>query len=95
MNATNAAVASRSVCDAASVVVQPGSPLDPRVAPLLVELDALDESGAITEAGRAMVRLPLHPRLSHMLHAAQRMGAGALACDIAALLSERDIFTGE
>ena len=62
---------------------------------LLVELDALDESGAITEAGRAMVRLPLHPRLSHMLHAAQRMGAGALACDIAALLSERDIFTGE
>ncbi len=62
---------------------------------LLVELDALDESGAITEAGRAMVRLPLHPRLSHMLYAAQRMGLDVLACDIAALLSERDIFTGE
>ena len=28
------------MCDAALVVIQPGSPLDPRVAPLLVELDA-------------------------------------------------------
>jgi ATP-dependent helicase HrpB len=62
---------------------------------LLTELDALDAAGRITETGRAMVRLPLHPRLAHMLHAAERMHLGALACDIAALLSERDIFTGE
>jgi ATP-dependent helicase HrpB len=62
---------------------------------LLTELEALDDAGRITETGRAMVRLPLHPRLAHMLHAAERMGLGALACDIAALLSERDIFTGE
>jgi ATP-dependent helicase HrpB len=62
---------------------------------LLTELDALDESGAITKTGRAMVRLPLHPRLSHMLFAAQPLGLGALACDIAALLSERDILAGE
>ena len=62
---------------------------------LLAELDALDESGQITEGGRAMVRLPLHPRLSHMLYTAEKMGLGALACDIAALLSERDILAGE
>ncbi len=61
---------------------------------LLIELDALDADGHITETGRAMVRLPLHPRLAHMLHAAERIGLGALACDIAALISERDILQG-
>ncbi len=40
MNATSAAAVNRSVFDAASVVIQPSSPLDSRVAPLLVELDA-------------------------------------------------------
>jgi ATP-dependent helicase HrpB len=62
---------------------------------LLVELDALDEQGRITAAGRAMAQLPLHPRLAHMLRAAEKMQRGALACDIAALISERDILTGE
>ncbi|MHB8534885.1 MAG: ATP-dependent helicase HrpB [Sulfuricaulis sp.] len=62
---------------------------------LLIDLDALDDSGVITKTGRAMVRLPLHPRLSHMLFAAERLGRGALACDIAALLAERDILAGE
>src|SRR3989344_4769362 len=62
---------------------------------LLTELDALDSSGRITEPGRAMARLPLHPRLSHMLFAAEKLGLGSLACDVAALLSERDILTGE
>lgn len=62
---------------------------------LLRELDALDESGRITKTGRAMVRLPLHPRLSHMLFTAKHFGLEALACDIAALLSERDILAGE
>jgi ATP-dependent helicase HrpB len=62
---------------------------------LLVELDALDEQGRITTAGRAMAQLPLHPRLAHMLRAAEKMQHGALACDIAALISERDILMGE
>ncbi len=61
---------------------------------LLMRLDALDESGLINDAGRAMVRLPLHPRIAHMLLAADRLGLGAFACDVAALLSERDIFSG-
>ena len=38
-----------------------------------------------------MASLPLHPRLAHMLLRAKEMGQGALACDLAALLSERDI----
>ena len=42
-----------------------------------------------------MVRLPLHPRLSHMLFTAKHFGLEALACDIAALLSERDILAGD
>ena len=62
---------------------------------LLVELDAVDAEGRVTETGRAMARLPLHPRLSHMLFSAERFGLGALACDMAALISERDILTGE
>ncbi len=62
---------------------------------LLVELDAVDAEGNITATGRAMARLPLHPRLAHMLHAADGLGRGALACDVAALISERDILVGE
>ncbi|MDO8705097.1 MAG: ATP-dependent helicase HrpB [Sulfuricaulis sp.] len=62
---------------------------------LLTELEALDVSGHITKTGRAMVRLPLHPRLSHMLFTSQPLGLGALACDVAALLAERDILAGE
>ncbi|RMG38157.1 MAG: ATP-dependent helicase HrpB [Gammaproteobacteria bacterium] len=57
---------------------------------LLVQLEALDSQGRITPAGRAMSRLPLHPRLAHMLLAAPDAKARRLAADIAALLGERD-----
>jgi len=60
---------------------------------LLVELDALDEAGAITEMGRSMLGLPVHPRLAHMVIAAPpRMQP--LACVVAALVDERDIMRG-
>jgi ATP-dependent helicase HrpB len=58
---------------------------------LLTQLGALDNAGRITALGRGMASLPLHPRLAHMLLRAKEMGQGALACDLAALLSERDI----
>lgn len=57
---------------------------------LLQRLDALDAQGRITPAGRRLVALGLHPRLAHLL-----LNAGAAvdrALDLAALLSERDIF---
>lgn len=62
---------------------------------LLRSLDALDAQDRITATGRAMAALPLHPRLSHMLYAAKAAGRGALGCDIAALVSERDVLAGE
>jgi ATP-dependent helicase HrpB len=58
---------------------------------LLQRLGALDRLGLITPHGKRMAALPLHPRLAHMLLVAHERGQGALAADIAALLSERDI----
>jgi ATP-dependent helicase HrpB len=76
--------------------------LDPPPAPafeaarqLLTDLGALDKAGRITAAGRRLAALPLHPRLGHMLVAADAMGQGPLACDVAALVSERDILRSE
>jgi ATP-dependent helicase HrpB len=65
-----------------------------RAVTLLQELDALDAEGRITEQGRAMAALPLHPRLAHMVAAGASNGQGPLACDVAALLSERDLLSG-
>jgi len=58
---------------------------------LLKRLDALDEQGRITTAGRRMAMLAAHPRLAHMLLQAEAAGQGGLAADLAALLSERDL----
>ncbi len=58
---------------------------------LLERLGALDAAGKVTAEGRVMARFGLHPRLAHMIRAGERMGEGALACDIAALLSARDL----
>ncbi|MFN2567376.1 MAG: ATP-dependent helicase HrpB [Gemmatimonadaceae bacterium] len=59
---------------------------------LLTQLGALGADGRITEHGRQMTRLAIHPRLAHMLVTGVRIGHGALACDVAALVSERDVF---
>ena len=59
-------------------------------ASLLRLLGATDTSGRITPAGRAMVALGAQPRLSAMMLAAMTPAEAALACDIAALLEERD-----
>jgi len=56
---------------------------------LLYRLEAL-EDGRITEHGKAIHKLPCHPRLAHMLILADKDRLTALACDIAALLEERD-----
>jgi ATP-dependent helicase HrpB len=53
------------------------------------------DDGTITDHGREMAELGLHPRLAHMLTNARALGHGAVACDLAALLSERDIFKGQ
>jgi len=66
-----------------------------RARSLLQRLGAVDEDGSITDHGREVASLGLHPRLAHMLINARTLGHGALACDLAALLSERDIFKGQ
>ena len=57
---------------------------------LLQHLGALDLNNAITQHGKAIARLPLHPRLSHMVVRAREHGSGAAAAEMAALISERD-----
>lgn len=61
---------------------------------LLLMLGALDDGGRATLRGREMAALPVHPRLARMIIAARAMLAGALACDIAAILEERDFVRG-
>jgi len=58
---------------------------------LLEELDAV-ENRKITARGKKMAALPTHPRIAHLLLFAEEQGAVqlALACDVAALLEERD-----
>jgi ATP-dependent helicase HrpB len=58
---------------------------------LLKSLNALDHRGKITPQGRQMADLPVHPRLACMLIAAKSTGEGGVACDVAALLGERDV----
>ncbi len=62
---------------------------------LLGELGALDPSGAIAPHGRRMASLPMHPRLAHMVLMAGSIDAAVRACDIAALLNERDFLRSD
>jgi ATP-dependent helicase HrpB len=57
---------------------------------LLTQLEAIDVDGRITPHGTAMTRFGVHPRLSHMIIQASPEGTGVLACELAALLGERD-----
>jgi ATP-dependent helicase HrpB len=61
---------------------------------LLERLGALDPAGRINAHGREMSRLPVHPRLAHMLLRARALGSVPLAAQLAALLSERDLLRG-
>lgn len=61
---------------------------------LLQQLGALDHDGRVTEVGRSMGTLGLHPRLAHMIAAAGSDRDRALACTLAALLDERDVLRG-
>ena len=62
---------------------------------LLRQLGALDSDGRITAHGRAMAALAMEPRLAHMVMEAKALGLGALACDLAGLLAQRDVLRGE
>ena len=57
----------------------------------LLRLGAIDDDGRVTDHGRAIARLPLEPRLAHMLIEASERGFGAAAADAAVLLTERGL----
>lgn len=48
----------------------------------------------LTRHGEAMAQLPAHPRIAHLLLRGHDLGLAAMACDVAALLGERDILRG-
>ena len=60
---------------------------------LLVELEALTSAGAITDVGRSMLGLPVHPRLARMIVSAP-VNLQPLACVVAAIVDERDVLRG-
>lgn len=62
---------------------------------LLRSLGALDAFGRITPEGRGLAELPCHPRMARMLTDSRRISLGALACDVAALLEEKDPINDE
>ncbi len=66
---------------------KPGSLAEARA--LLQMLGALDTEGRITAHGQRLAKLPLHPRLGHMLAT-----AGPEAAPLAALLADRDPLMG-
>ena len=57
----------------------------------LRDLGGLGEDGRPTLHGRAIAKLPLPPRLAHMLVEAGRMGFAYVAAEVAVLLSERGL----
>ncbi len=57
---------------------------------LLRDLGGLDADGRISDLGRRMARIGAHPRLAAMMLAAETEEEGSLACDLAAILEERD-----
>jgi ATP-dependent helicase HrpB len=73
----------------------PPSPHLHQAQSLLISLGALDSYGKPTKHGKSMAELPIHPRLSHMILRGKELGDGSLACDIAAVLDERDILAGK
>jgi ATP-dependent helicase HrpB len=57
----------------------------------LATLEALDADGRPTAHGRAIAKLPMPPRLAHMLVRAGEMGLATEAAEVAVLLGERGL----
>ncbi|MCO8170194.1 ATP-dependent helicase HrpB [Pseudomonas sp. 21LCFQ02] len=61
---------------------------------LLQRLGALQADGRLSTHGQTMAEMPAHPRIAHLLLRGQELGLANMACDVAALLGERDILRG-
>ena len=56
----------------------------------LLSLQAISEDGSATLLGKEMAPLPCHPRIAKMILCSDTDAQKALACDMAALLEEKD-----
>jgi len=62
---------------------------------LLKSLKALNKNDKITAHGKILLSLGIHPRIAHMLVESEKYNAIELACVLAAMLEEKDLFHGE
>lgn len=76
--------------DALSFVDAPPTKVWRQGIELLRMLGAIDAGGRLTDVGRTMVTLPLHPRLARMVAGAPMTAA----CVVAAIVDERDVLRG-
>ncbi|WP_116653273.1 ATP-dependent helicase HrpB [Pelagibacterium sediminicola] len=70
---------------------QPPAPAWSEAVALLKSLDALDGEGRITPHGRLLAKLPLHPRLGHMIVLAGQEGAAFDAALLGVVLGEQGL----
>ena len=75
-----------AAAEALPFLTPPPGPALAEAQALCRDLGALDDAGRITPHGRALARLPLHPRLGHML-----TRAGKPAARLAALIAARPL----
>ena len=62
---------------------------------LIFEMGLVTADGRLTLEGEHASALPLHPRLAHMIVRARHPASLATACDIAAILGERDFLRSD
>jgi ATP-dependent helicase HrpB len=86
-------LASWGVSDPASLkfLDTPPAPAWTEAGNLLKSLDALDDKGRITSEGKALAKLPLHPRLAHMVVAAAADDDAQSAAELAVLIGEQGL----
>ena len=84
----------RSATELQWLTPPPVAPLE-RARELLRELGAIDAKGTVTRHGRAIAAPGVHPRLAQMIVRGNELGLGGIACDIAAILEERDLLQGD
>ena len=75
-------------------IESPGADSLKRAVDNLQALDAIDESGALTQWGKQMSRIPAPPRVARMLTEAAQRGCLRRAARWAAIFCERDIVRG-
>ena len=78
--------------DELALLDPPPAPSWERALATLADLGAIDGGGRITPHGRRLADLPLAPRLAQLVLRGRDQGGLKLACELAAILGDRDPF---